>query len=201
MKLGNRDVVGLHVFDEWGSKVAYLDSLKESKLVTSDEEQTILFVKDALLDIELLKFITNEEDQYLNDYESFFNKKTHRTFSFKKMSKKCKLIAETYYRSTYGEDHYTYFEIPNARISNSIDFYTSSTGNPNDTDIMFIIEPFNEENDLFKIHIEEKDNSASMPITVHKVEVTCKDIQANGKEFIEKFEKALNAKLRNIRSI
>ncbi|WP_063562896.1 hypothetical protein [Paenibacillus sp. O199] len=201
MKLGNRNVIGLHVFDELGNKVTYLDSLKESKLVTSDEEQTLLYVKDALLDTQLLKFITNEEEDISSDYESFFHKKTYRTFSFKKTTRKCKLIAETDYRNSLGQDHNTYFEIPNAQIVSSIDFYTSSSGYPSDTDIMFIIEPFNEDNELFKIHIEEKENYDSEPVTIHKVEITCKDTHTSGKELMEKIVKALHSKPRNVRSI
>ncbi|PYY28187.1 hypothetical protein [Paenibacillus illinoisensis] len=196
MKLGNRSVIALHVFDEWGTKVAYLDSLKESKLVTSDEEQTILYVKDALMDTYLLEFITNEETDLSTDYESFFKKKAYRTFSFKKTLKKCKLIAETEHRnSKNGRDHKTYFEIPNAQIASSIDFYTSSIGEPSDTDIMFIIEPFNEDNELFKIHIEEYIERESTPLTVHKIEVIQKDYPLRAKDLLEHVEKILDTKL------
>ncbi|RNB59371.1 hypothetical protein EDM57_04305 [Brevibacillus gelatini] len=157
MKYGNHDVVDLMIFDEEENLVANLTTLKESH-IQIDGTQSGMFVKDALLDQDLLKFIGKQNEQpVLSDYQKILNsgqQSTTITFN-KSKSKNCKLIAIGYYRDADTEnDVKVIYEIPKAKVINKLSFNTNSI-NVSPLDLYFQFEPFNEEGDIMKLHIEQ----------------------------------------------
>ncbi|WP_211747921.1 hypothetical protein [Paenibacillus sp. Marseille-Q4541] len=157
LKLGNREVSDIYVFDEFGNKVATLDSLKNTKLINTDYP-TKLYISDALLNPDMLNFLSKKEpSQHISDYEKLLKQGVKcRTFVFNKTKKKCKVIALTQYRDEGGFDRQVYYEFPRASVSTAID-YESNGFDHAPTDLVFEILPFNEDGDTYKLHIEERD--------------------------------------------
>lgn len=154
MKFGNNSVLNLTVFDENGNKVAHLDTLKKSNIHTL-ENQSVVVVRDALLDEDLLKFIGRVEENNSSDYEkSLSNEKSRTTITFNNNhKKKCRLIGKGFYRqNTTGKDIEFTFEVPNATISTGFNFEQSST-HLTDYHIVFEMNSYNDQGDLFKIHM------------------------------------------------
>ena len=103
MKYGAKEVLDLYVFDENGKFITKLDSLKESAIYLYEYEDGLrarLIAKDALLDIELLKFIQNTKEKNLTDFDRYLklNEMHTITFNAKNTYKKCKLIAKSIIR-------------------------------------------------------------------------------------------------------
>ncbi|PZT57335.1 hypothetical protein [Paenibacillus silvae] len=161
MKYGQRSVSDLYVFNKNGKLITVLDSLKESYI---DPNNTpILYAKDALLDDSLLEFFNRQVNDNKTDYEKFVSggfeeEKTFKTLVYRQTTKECKLIAKTEVRdSESGQDRYVYYEIPEASVSNYNSFNSSST-QTSEWDLVFNIKPYNEDKDLFKIHIEQDES-------------------------------------------
>ncbi|ASA22582.1 hypothetical protein [Paenibacillus donghaensis] len=158
MNYGTREVIELLVFDENGNKVAHLDSLKQSYLKTSQGYSPYLYIKDALLNYDLLEFSHAEVKNNRSDYEKELNnEKDFKEISYNpKLVKKCKLIAKTLYRTDdTKEDKEVYFNIPNAKTNGAIDFTSCNEGEPSTFDSVFSIHSYNENGDIFKIRIEQ----------------------------------------------
>lgn len=157
MKYGQRDVVDLLVFNEEGKLIAKLDSLKESNIYVGRLDSQV-YVKDALLNSDILEFIGKKEKQPVRtDFENHMIKKNAgTTISFgKPNTKKCKLIAVSLLvRDDIGTSVEVTYEIPNATLNTGLNFEHSNV-DPTDLDLVFNILPYNDEGDLYKMHIEE----------------------------------------------
>lgn len=155
MKFGNREVFQLGVFDNNGTKVALLDTLKESQFY-HDERKGFgyIVIKDALLDEDILKFIGKAIETKLNDFERSINQNTSKnkiTIS-SKQGRACKLIARALLREQDShKDREFLFEFPKARIINSFTF-AGFNQDVSQFDLIFEIAPFNEDEDLYIIH-------------------------------------------------
>lgn len=157
MKIANRDVCDIHVFDEDGKQVAALNSLKEARFINSDSP-SMLYVRDVMLDPDMLKFLAKPESDHLSDYDKFLKKGTeYKTYVFNKSKKKCKVVAFTYYRDEDGFDRKAYYEFPNALVSTCID-YESNGEDLFPNDLVFEAFTFNDDGDTYKLHIEDRDN-------------------------------------------
>ena len=160
MKYGAREVVDLIVFNEEGSKITELNTLKESRIYLDECENIgYVVVKDALLDSGILRFIHKEDKNKLTDYEKYFNNKNTKTVVVNgiKSSEKCKLISSSVIRdASEYQDVKIIFEIPNALALRQFKYKTKiKDGYVGEFDLVFEIKPFNGDGDLFKIHIEE----------------------------------------------
>lgn len=156
MKYGQRDVIDLYVFDEEGNQVTFLNSLKNSGIYLNSSEPYV-FVKDALLDTDLLKFIGRAEDIQRSDYEKKITgvQKYSTTIVLGKLSKKlCKLVGKGYMRDATTQMNTEFmFEIPKAAIMTGIDLAQSST-EVSEFDLVFHIQAFNDSGDTIKIHLQ-----------------------------------------------
>ena len=152
-KYGVKDVVELFIFDEDGKLVTTLDSLQESKIV-SNKENNFIFVRDALLDIDLLRFQQDSEtNSEINDFKTILQqiKGTSVVVKQKREDKKCKIIAKSTIRNRHtGEDAYIYYEIPEATITSGFEIENNNY-EPSAFDVVFNINP-NASGVLFEIH-------------------------------------------------
>lgn len=157
LKLASREITDIYVFDEYGSKVAVLDTLKEAKFINS-ETPALIYVKDAMLNPDLMKFLSkSEESSRTSDYDKLLSKGTeYKTYVFGNTKKKCKIVAFTYFRDEDSVDRKAYYEFPNVLVGTSIDYVLNGI-DPMPTDLMFEVQPFNEDGDTYKLHIEERD--------------------------------------------
>ncbi|GFN32425.1 hypothetical protein [Paenibacillus xylaniclasticus] len=154
MKYGQREVLEVMVFDEDGKLITNLNSLKNSGIHLTNHP--FVLVKDALLDTNLLKFIGKVEDNKLSDYERMTGSPKYSTTITlgRKNNKKCRLIGKGYYREEHtNKDVEFMFEVPNATIRHDIEL-TQSNVEVAEYDILFRIEPFNNDGDVIKIHIQ-----------------------------------------------
>lgn len=151
-KYGVKEVIELFVFNEDGKLVTTLNTLRNSNII-SNENDDFLFVEDALLDINLLRFQQNSETSIEDDFKTVLNqiKGVPVTVNKNNKSKKCKLIAKSIMRDRdTGSDKYIYYEIPNAEILNRFEIDTANC-EPSAFDILFKITS-NEDGDLFTIY-------------------------------------------------
>ncbi|WP_440109989.1 hypothetical protein [Paenibacillus sp. QZ-Y1] len=159
MKYGQRSVIDLYVFNENGKLITILDSLKES-YIDPNKAYPILYAKDALLDDSLLEFFNRREIDNKTDYEKFVSngfeeEKSIKTLVYRQNTKECKLIAKATIRdSESSSERYIYYEVPEANVSN-YDSFNSSATQVSEWDLVFNIKPYNEDKDLYKIHIEQ----------------------------------------------
>lgn len=154
MNYGVYDVFDLSVFDNEGKFVTQLKSLKESYLKLNEEDGE-LFVSDALLNIDLLKFIQDSKNKELSDFDRVLKLYDTQTITFnnKKKFKECKLIAYTFLREEKdNKDHICVYEIPLAEIIKKLELGGNRT-QLSVFDLVFKIKPYNEDGDLFKMHI------------------------------------------------
>lgn len=158
MLYGVNEVLDLYVFNEEGKFITQVKSLKESGIYVSDstesESEAILIAKDALLNIDLLKFIQGTKDDNLTDFERYakINEVHTITFNAKNKGKKCKLIAKSIMRNLNQLDNEYLYEIPNAYIVNSFSS-VKELDKISDFDLKIEIKPYNEEKDLFQMKI------------------------------------------------
>ena len=159
MLYGVKEVLDLYLFDEGGRFITQMNSLKESRIylyesLLLDELEAVLIAKDALLNIDLLKFIQGTKDDNLTDFERYaqINEIQTITFNAKNKGKKCKLIAKSVMRDLSQKDCIYLYEIPNAYIVNS---FNSATEHDEVSvyDLKVEIKPYNEEKDLFKMKL------------------------------------------------
>lgn len=159
MKYGQRSIIDLYVFDKNGTLVTVLDSLKESH-INQNKAHPVLYAKDALLDDFLLEFFNRRESDNKTDYEKFVSngfeeEKSLKTLVYRQTTKECKLIAKAVIRDSQSSlERYMYYEVPEASVSNFNSFDFSET-QVSDWDLVFNINPYNGDGDLYKIHIEQ----------------------------------------------
>lgn len=154
MKFSNFNVLDVSVFDENGELITELNTLKDSQLVIQ-AGVGYLHIVDALLDQDLLEYIGSAEEEKMSDFEKhLLRQKFSKTITFNKNSnKKCKIIGRGFMRNAEDfKDKEYLFEIPNAEIGSGVDF-TGFSEEVSVYDFVFKINPFNEEGDLFKMHI------------------------------------------------
>lgn len=153
-KYGVYEIMDLMVYDEGGSFITKLNTLKNSAISVDINGEAYLIAKDALMDIDLLRFVYSDRYKNLSDFDSFINHITNKkiTFNNKKLTKPCKLIATSVLRNACnGKDENAYYEIPRAEIVSP--FYHESDGvEPSIFDLHFHIEP-NVSGDLLHLHI------------------------------------------------
>jgi hypothetical protein len=156
MKFGNREIMDLLVFDLNENLVTKLDTLKESRLFKDEGDTYYLFAKDALLDENILKFIGYQEEIEVSDMKSYLNdNKDDRTITFNsKRWKQCKLLAVTLGRQqTDCIDKKFIFEFPQVDIMNNFSFH-GVTSEVSAFDLVFRINKYNDNGDVFKLHIK-----------------------------------------------
>lgn len=151
-KYGVKEILELFVFDMDGNLVVELDTLVNSRIIADINCNRIIAV-DALLNLDLLRFQQNSNEEDLSDYELTMREinKKPITFNVKNRSKACKLVAKTEIRELGSEeDIEVYFDIPNAEIVSGFDMdivaYDTSQ-----FDVIFDIKP-DENGDLFSVH-------------------------------------------------
>lgn len=154
MKFGQFQALEVAIFDEEGKVVTILDTLKNSYLSIKDN-RGYLFVKDALLDKELLKFIGKTEVDNSSDFDKLLKKQKYATtITFNRsLKRRCKIIGNGLLRNSSDfKDQEFLFEIPEATFGGDLDFI-SDCDNVSEFDFVFKIYPFNDNGDLFKMHI------------------------------------------------
>jgi hypothetical protein len=115
-----------------------------------------IYVKDALLDKNVLEFVGKVETFKTTDFERHINKAHYSSIISmgKRKNKKCKLIAKGFLRNAETQKDAEYLiEIPNAEIVTGLDL-EQRVGRVSDFDLMFNILSYNEEGDLYKLHIQ-----------------------------------------------
>ena len=197
-KFGSKEICDLLIYDENGNFVVKLDTLKNAKLSTEVCEGTLI-VKDALMNIDFLKFMNNSE----SDFENCNGKNLSQNIIFNADSRfpmDCKLIAITYLRNMDGYDYKCVYKIPKAIIKNKFMSNMSAGGDPDTFDITFTIKPYNENNDLFEMKIEDntdiqrlENKISSLVATINKLES-----EMNSGVFIEKTLYKLCEKLKQV---
>jgi hypothetical protein len=153
MKFGHFQALDVTIFDESGKLVTTLETLKNSYIHIKDHSG-FLYIKDALLDKNLLEFIGRTEEDTSTDFDKFLNgKKYTTTITFnRKLNKSCKIIGKGLLRNaTTQVDQEFLFEIPIAKFGGDLDFI-SDCDNVSEFDFVFRIIA-NDQGDLFKMHI------------------------------------------------
>jgi hypothetical protein len=169
MKFAQRSVIDLTVYDESGSLVVTLNSLKESSIILNSPTPAV-YVKDALLDTYLLKFIGREERSQLTEFEKDLGTRSYQTTIVfgKPIKKKCKLIGKGTFRDSYtSRDIEFLFEIPNVELAYGYDFENNNE-RASEYDLNFLILPFNEEGDTVKLRINEPSSTDMLIDTLDK---------------------------------
>lgn len=150
MKLTNKEVIDLMVFDINGKLVTKLDTLKDSQIFYDQHsEKYYIGVNDAVFNFDLHKFLHEEEN--LSDFE-LAKKGFKKTLRIKKVKpKKCKLIGKTFGIETdQYKDTLITFEAHNAEITNELGIGFSSE-KLYDFDYVFQID-LDESGDFLKLH-------------------------------------------------
>lgn len=159
MKYGWKEVIDLSIYDENGRFVTKLDSLNNSYIGFKDGKG-IVKVQDALFDEYLIAFLGKYQGDNRSDFErDIENKPSYSTYTLNAyIQRKCKLIGTTSFRrEDDGENVVVKFEIPNATTKKIITFSNENIVSP--FDIVFEFEPFNNEGDILKLHIENNDET------------------------------------------
>ncbi|AYB37667.1 hypothetical protein [Brevibacillus laterosporus] len=153
-KYGRGEVIDLSIYDENGRFITKLDSLKNS-YIGSKGTKGLVKVQDALVDQFLIAFIGECEKSSLSDFQKDIHNgiKKHTYVINSKSRKKCKLVATTLWCNEDGKDKKVIFEIPNAVTVNNTKFYNDGTI-PSPLDVTFAFYPYNDKEDIYKIHIE-----------------------------------------------
>jgi hypothetical protein len=150
MKYGQKEVLELKIFSDDGKLITTLDTLKQSEIFGNH-----VYVKDALLDRNMLEFIGSVEKLERSDFETQLEKsKFNTTIVFNHViNKKCKLIGNGIFRqSDTAIDVEFLFEVPMATLKRGLEFEQSNT-KVSDFDLYFVMVPYNDNGDLYKIHI------------------------------------------------
>lgn len=158
MKFGNNDVLEVTIFDEKGTVITTLDTLKSSNLFLDNEGVFRLVVEDALLNDAVLKFIGKHEKDSSSDFDKYLKKQKYgTTITFNRHTdKSCKLIGKGILREVDSNmDKEFLFEIPNAVTTTQFEFRKDlDVYNPSTFWLGFIAKPFNDEGDSLRMHIE-----------------------------------------------
>lgn len=158
MKLGYNEVLEVSVFDENGSLVTTLDTLKSSSIVLGVDGVFRLVINDALLDDKLLKFLGKEEKDESTDFDKYLKKQKYgTTITFSQyIDKNCKLIGRGLLRNSSDmTDREFIFEIPKARTGKSFEIGKDYERNTMpEFELIFEAQPFNDQEDSFRMHIE-----------------------------------------------
>lgn len=158
MLFGLCDVIDLMVFNKKGKLLAKLESIKENDLNYSQySNENYLLIKDALLNTDILEVLGNKESENKNDYEKELSMESNTICFGSKKNVDCKLIGIGYLKETTNGMNVKFkFEIPKAEMVNKLQIKSTCDYNDgsSDFDYVFKIYPFNDEGDLFKLHID-----------------------------------------------
>lgn len=152
MKLINKEVADLMIFDEEGSLVVDLVTLSNSQIFYNhDEESYYIGVSDVAFDFNLHKFLHSEEK--LTDFELAARDYTKSISVKKPKTKKCKLIGKTKFKEIgNNQDLDVKFECHDAELSDEI---TMSFDNMNYYDYEYYFKINEDSNgDFFKLKIK-----------------------------------------------
>jgi hypothetical protein len=155
MKFGNNEVLDLSIFTEEGNLVTKLDSLKNSSVIITETGRGYIFIKDALLDQRFLEFLGKVERNEVSDFDKQLNREAHTTtITFnKKLNKKCRLIGKGLLINPEDCSNKIFtIEVPNATTGKAFEL-TKEYDYSSEFDFVFTINPFNDDGDLFKLHI------------------------------------------------
>ena len=123
MKIGMFSIFDLIIFDANGSLIANLNTLKYGELI-QNKDATCLVIKDALLDLDVLKFLHKHEITHTNDYERMLRGKVENTttiiFNRQVKTIDCKLIAKGLMQSANIKNIEYTLEIPCVCIRNNV---------------------------------------------------------------------------------
>ena len=158
MKFGSREVLDVAIFDENNRLVTVLDSLSKSGIEITDDGIGYLVIKDALFDEKLLEFIGRKHKDNVSDYDNFLNKRNKvNTIIFNKnIEKNCRVIAKGIIRKSEDQtDVNITYEIPSATTANNIKLLEANGYEPSEFDLLIKIYQYNNDGDLFKMHIEK----------------------------------------------
>ncbi|WP_079709752.1 hypothetical protein [Paraliobacillus ryukyuensis] len=153
MKYGIKDVIDFHVFNENGDLITKIHSSVENKLVQdSDRNTSYLMVKDALLDIDLLKFMS-KQDSTRSDYEVALSKNKETVEIGGNGIIPCKIVGYGLARMYECEADVEFMvDIPVAQIVNKHDFSLNGV-DPSEFDIIFQILPYNDQGTFYNLTI------------------------------------------------
>lgn len=153
MKIALREVLDVTLFTEQGNRIANFDTLKKSN-ITIALYNTIMILSDALIDLDLLKLIGEEEKQALTDFDQMLNYQKFTTIALgQQRSINIKAFGKGKYRDyRTGEDHDIYFEIPKATIETDFQFMADGFEiHPND--LVIYLHPYDDQGNCMKLHI------------------------------------------------
>lgn len=152
MKLINRDVVDLLVFNEEGKLITELNTLRDSKISYDREtESYYIGVSDVAFNLELHKFLHSEEK--LSDFELAVRGYNNSISVKKPTNKKVKLIGKTVSTNIDNEEDLDIgFECHDAEISDELSMGFSYT-RTHDFDYVFKIN-IDSNGDYFKLKIK-----------------------------------------------
>lgn len=157
-----QDVIDLEVFNEEGKLVTKISTVREVDLRwISDGEDSYLSVTDGLVNFKLIEQLGEVEENNLSDFEKrVSNVKSSKTVVFNKNSNKkaFKLIGRgiTYSAETAEVSHDFEIIIPKVELVNEYHF-NSESGEVHNPRFVFKINPYNSNNDLFKVVLHERD--------------------------------------------
>lgn len=153
------DVIDLEIYDKDGSLITKINSLKKGKLKLHEAEETYLIVEDALLNIELLKQLGEEEDETeLSDFDKSFkdNDETIIKFNNKKYSTEVKIIGRGIVHNAENNSVSYNFRliIPKAELirRHEINFENTVSYNPK---YVFKLHPYNSNEDVFQLRFKK----------------------------------------------
>jgi hypothetical protein len=150
MKYGIKDGMELFIYDEEGNYVAHVDYSEETLI-----SNNLMLVDSSLIGEDLIGFANTTEKRNKSDFESFFDSKQTTYIVNLNSNKKVKIIGKSTFRGVEDMmDRNVYYEIPNATLVNKPEFKHSYTEVAK-FNIIFEIEPFNKQGDLYKLRIEE----------------------------------------------
>ena len=153
-KYGVKEVIDLMVYNEQGELITKLDTLQNSHIIVDEDGGASLIARDALLDINLLRFAHGNSLVGMSDFDSLLNhvKNNRITFGINNLKKKCKLVATSTMRNPHTmKDETVYYEIPDADILNSFN-HEANYDTPSVFDLRFVINP-NSDGELFYLYI------------------------------------------------
>lgn len=157
-----QDVIELEVFNENGEFVTKIDTVKESGLIWMEGvENSYLAIKDAIVNFKLIEQLGEVEKSETSDFDKRVNgNKNSKTVVFSQFpkNKKFSLVGRgiAYSLETAELSHDFEIVIPNAELVNEYSF-KSELGEPHMPHFVFKINPYNGNDDLFKVVIHERD--------------------------------------------
>ena len=190
MKIGMFSIFDLIIFDANGSLIANLNTLKYGELI-QNKDATCLVVKNALLDLEILKFLHKHEITHTNDYERMLNGKIENTttiiFNRQVKTIDCKLIAKGLMQSANIKNIEYTLEIPCACIRNNIrmEWFEDKISK---NDLVIFIKDYNDAGDMIKLHYDEMSDGDKLANYLVGMEYDIKDLKKKHNDSMKKME-------------